>query len=194
MKHFFLTPLAALSLLTGFAACAQNLDAQRATMRSAIDNAERGQFDANAAASLRNHPLYGWLEYSALRRNIDTLGTPQAQDFLKRYQGQAVAETFRAAWLPALARRQDWPTLLANWKPGNDAGLRCAELNARQATGKADAQWTSDAQALWRSSGKSLPDACDPVFAVLASRGGPATGGDARRRTWPAGHRVGPGQ
>lgn len=172
MKHFFLTPLAALSLLTGFAACAQNLDAQRATMRSAIDNAERGQFDANAAASLRNHPLYGWLEYSALRRNIDTLGTPQAQDFLKRYQGQAVAETFRAAWLPALARRQDWPTLLANWKPGNDAGLRCAELNARQATGKADAQWTSDAQALWRSSGKSLPDACDPVFAVLASRGG----------------------
>ncbi|MDG4869629.1 hypothetical protein P8631_16725, partial [Guyparkeria sp. 1SP6A2] len=47
-----------------------------------------------------------------------------------------------------------------------------AELNARLATGKADAKWTSDAQALWRGSGKSLPDACDPVFAALADRGG----------------------
>jgi len=172
MKRLSLMPLAVLAALLCSSANAQNLDAQRTALRTAIDNAERGQFDASAAASLRNHPLYGWLEYAALRRNIDTLGTAQAQDFLKRYQGQAVAETFRAAWLPALARRQDWPTLLANWKPADDAGLRCAELNARQATGKADAQWVTDAQALWRSSGKSLPDGCDPVFAVLASRGG----------------------
>ncbi|WP_312366816.1 transglycosylase SLT domain-containing protein [Stenotrophomonas sp.] len=172
MNKFLLLPLAAAAALLSASTCAQNLDAQRTAMRTAIDNAERGQFDASAAAPLRNHPLYGWLEFSALRRNIDTLPTAQAQDFLKRYQGQAVAETFRATWLPALARRQDWPTLLANYKPGADAGLKCAELNARQATGKADAQWTSDAQALWRSAGKSLPDGCDPVFAVLASRGG----------------------
>jgi len=173
MKRLSLMPLAAIALLACTATTgAQNLDAQRVAMRTAIDSAERGQFDANAAGALRNHPLYGWLEYSALRRNIDTLGSTQAQDFLKRYQGQAVADVFRAAWLPALARRQDWPTLLANWNDSKDPGLRCAQLNARQATGKADAQWTSDAQALWRSSGKSLPDACDPVFAVLASRGG----------------------
>lgn len=173
MKRLSLMPLAAIALLACTAtAGAQNLDAQRVAMRTAIDSAERGQFDAKAAGALRNHPLYGWLEYSALRRNIDTLGSTQAQDFLKRYQGQAVADVFRAAWLPALARRQDWPTLLANWNDSKDPGLRCAQLNARQATGKADAQWTSDAQALWRSSGKSLPDACDPVFAVLASRGG----------------------
>ncbi len=173
MKRLSLMPLAAIALLACTAtAGAQNLDAQRVAMRAAIDSAERGQFDARAAGALRNHPLYGWLEYSALRRNIDTLGSTQAQDFLKRYQGQAVADVFRAAWLPALARRQDWPTLLANWNDSKDPGLRCAQLNARQATGKADAQWTNDAQALWRSSGKSLPDACDPVFAVLASRGG----------------------
>lgn len=172
MNKILLLPLATLAALLSACVQAQNLDAQRTAMRTAIDNAERGQFDVNATAPLRNHPLYGWLEFSALRRNIDTLPTTQAQDFLKRYQGQAVAESFRSAWLPALARRQDWPTLLANWKTSNDPGLRCAELNARQATGKADAQWTSDAQSLWRSAGKSLPDGCDPVFAVLASRGG----------------------
>jgi len=157
---------------TGTASPARTTDTQRTLMRTAIGNAERGQVDAGTRAALRDHPLYGWLEYSSLRRTIDTLGTSQAQDFLKRYQGQAVAETFRTTWLAALARRQDWPTLLANYTTSTDPGLRCAVLNARHATGKADAQWTSEAQALWRSAGKSLPDACDPVFAVLASRGG----------------------
>jgi soluble lytic murein transglycosylase len=172
MSRYFPLPLCLFLATASAGVHAQNADAQRIAMRTAIADAEAGRPDAAAAATLRNNPLYGWLEYSTLRRNIDTLATPQAQDFLKRYQGQAVAETFRNAWLPALARRQEWPTLLANYTTSTDPGLRCAVLNARQATGKADPQWTSDAQALWRSAGKSLPDACDPVFALLASRGG----------------------
>ncbi|AOA73594.1 transglycosylase SLT domain-containing protein [Stenotrophomonas rhizophila] len=156
----------------GADAGAQSLDAQRAQMKAAIENAERGQFDPGQAAGLAKHPLYGWLEYANLRRNIDTVTTAQAQDFLKRYNGQAVASSFRSVWLPAVARRQDWPTLLANWAPTENVGLRCAQLNARQATGKADAQWVSEAQAIWRSTGKSLPDACDPVFAALDAKGG----------------------
>ncbi|MDY0980013.1 transglycosylase SLT domain-containing protein [Stenotrophomonas sp. CFBP8994] len=156
----------------GADAGAQSLDIQRAQMKAAIENAERGQFDPGQAAGLAKHPLYGWLEYANLRRNIDTVTTAQAQDFLKRYNGQAVASSFRSVWLPAVARRQDWPTLLANWAPTENVGLRCAQLNARQATGKADAQWVSEAQAIWRSTGKSLPDACDPVFAVLDAKGG----------------------
>ncbi|MGB3393500.1 MAG: lytic murein transglycosylase, partial [Stenotrophomonas sp.] len=164
--------LAATLLLVATSACAQDLDARRPLMRMAIDNAERGQFDANAAATLRDHPLYAWLEYSTLRRDIDTLDKARASDFLQRHQGQPVAETFRNAWLAELARRRDWPALLGNWRPNRDPALQCAELDARLATGKADAQWTSDVQALWRGSGKSLPDACDPVFATLAERGG----------------------
>lgn len=163
---------AAVALAGTFPATAQNLDAQRAQIKAAIDNAERGQFDAGQARTLSQHPLYGWLEYANLRRNIDTVTSAQAQDFLKRYDGQAVAGSFRSVWLPAVARRQDWPTLLANWAPTDNIGLRCARLNALQATGKADAQWVSDAQAIWKSTGKSLPDACDPVFAVLDAKGG----------------------
>ncbi|UYK85645.1 transglycosylase SLT domain-containing protein [Xanthomonas sacchari] len=153
-------------------ALAQSLDAQRPAIRSAIDDAEQGRFDPVRAAAFKQHPLYGWLEYANLRRTIDKVSDAQAQDFLKRYAGQPVAENFRALWLPALARREDWPALLANWKPTENLGLRCAQLNARQATGRADAQWVDEAQALWRNAGKSLPDACDPVFAVLQARGG----------------------
>ncbi len=169
-------PLLLLSAATGLAvsatATAQNLDAQRAQMKSALERAERGQLDPGSTAGLSRHPLYGWLEYANLRRNIDTVTTPQAQDFLKRYDGQAVAASFRSVWLPAVARREDWPTLLANWVPTDNVGLKCAQLNARQATGKADAAWVGEAQAIWRSTGKSLPDACDGVFAVLDAKGG----------------------
>ncbi|HLM53725.1 MAG TPA: transglycosylase SLT domain-containing protein [Pseudoxanthomonas sp.] len=150
---------------------AQNLDAQRPQIRAALEQAERGKLEASQSARLASHPLSGWVEFADLRRRIDTVTSAEGQAFLKRHEGQAVAGAFRAVWLPALSRRQDWATLLAVWKPVDNVGLQCAQLNARQATGRIDAGWTGEAQALWRGSGKSLPDSCDPVFAVLASRG-----------------------
>ena len=168
-SQFAIVLVAALGLSLSPRAAAQNLEAQRSQIGAALAAAEKGQ---PIAPGLEKHPLYGWVELATLKRNIDTLSTAQAQAFLKRYEGQAVADALRAVWLPALSRGQDWPTLLAAWKPTTNVALQCAELNARQATGKADAQWIRDAQALWRSTGKSLPDGCDPVFAVLASKGG----------------------
>ena len=165
-----LLPLSA-SLLIGCAS-AQSLDAQSGQLKAAIDAAERGQLGPGQAAALSRHPAYGWVEFAQLRRNIDTVDSGQAQAFLKRYDGQAVANSFRSVWLPSVARRQDWPTLLANWAPTDNLGLRCAQLTARQATGKVDPQWISEAQDLWRKNGKSLPDACDAVFAVLQAQGG----------------------
>jgi soluble lytic murein transglycosylase len=141
-----------------------------AQVRSALQAAEAGQdYDA---ASIATSPIAGWVEYASLRRNIDALPPQRGQDFLARYRGQAVAEAFREIWLAALARRQDWPDFLAAWSPSvQDTSLRCVALNARQALGQVDASWTADAQAIWRSSGKSLPDTCDAPFAILAARG-----------------------
>ena len=152
---------------------AQTADPQRAQVRAAIEAAERGDFDAAQYAVLARHPLYGWIEYAALRRDIDTLSNAQAQAFLARYRGQAVTEAFREIWLAALSRRQDWPAFRAAWSASIDSEtLRCAELDARQATGTDDAQWVGDAQALWRSTGKPLPSTCDAPFALLAAKGG----------------------
>jgi len=188
--------LAALAATVATSACAQSpaastvvaprrvvtlvadADPQLARLRLALEAAERGQFDASQYADLVRHPLYGWIEYAGLRHRIDTLSNPQAQAFLSRYQGQAVAEAFREIWLAAVARREDWPAFVAAWKPlpsnslGKNNELRCAELNARQALGRADALWLRDAQALWRSTGKALPQACDAPFSVLAAKGG----------------------
>ncbi|MFT3763631.1 MAG: transglycosylase SLT domain-containing protein [Pseudoxanthomonas sp.] len=151
---------------------AQSLDAQRPQFRAALEAVDRGDFDAARYAGLRSHPAWPWLEYAALNRGIDTLPEASARDFLQRYDGQPVADVFRSQWLAALAKRKDWPAFLAAWRPRDGVALRCAELQARLAAGKADAAWTADAQAIWRSSGKSLPDACDPAFDALAARGG----------------------
>ncbi|WP_096382043.1 lytic transglycosylase domain-containing protein [Lysobacter enzymogenes] len=157
---------------------APNVDPQLPRVRAALDAAERAGFDAGQYADIARHPLYGWVEYAALRRTIDNVNDGQAQEFLARRGNEASGEAFREVWLAAAARREDWNAFLAAWTPKNRAGkdrgaqLRCAELNARQALGRADAQWTRDAQAIWRSSGKSLPDACDAPFAVLAAQGG----------------------
>lgn len=138
-------------------------------LRQAFAAAERGQVTPALPAG---HPLAGWIEMAALRARIDTLPAAQAQAFLTRHAGTPAGETFRDAWLAQLARRADWPAFLAAWQPRQDTALRCARLQALSATGKTDADWTAQAQALWRGAGTSLPDRCDPVIDALAAAGG----------------------
>jgi soluble lytic murein transglycosylase len=158
--------LAALALLAAPLLRAQD----DATQSAAFEAAERG---LPPPALPADHPVRPWVEMATLRKDIDTLPAARAQDFLKRHAGQPVAEAFREAWLRSLLKRKDWTTFRAAWSPAiKDTTLRCGDLQARLAAGAADAQWTADAQAIWRSSGKSLPDACDPVFDALAARGG----------------------
>jgi soluble lytic murein transglycosylase len=174
IHHVVLAGVLALSSSVAAAQSRPIADPQLPQVRAALQAAELGQFSAAQYGNLGAHPLYGWIEYAALKRGIDTLPTPQGQAFLARYKGQAVAEAFRELWLAALSRREDWPAFRAAWSPTIKGDvLRCAELNARQATGGADAQWTTDAQALWRAlGGKPAPKECGAPFLVLAAKGG----------------------
>ena len=161
---------AALSLLLAAAPLPASAQVDDAALRTAIEAAERGLPAAPLPAS---HPAQRWVEMAALRRNIDSLPAAQATAFLARYPGEPVAAVFREAWLRALLKRQDWAGYRAAWSDEvKPVALRCAMLDARLRTGAADAGWDREAQALWRSSGKSLPNECDPVFAGLAARGG----------------------
>ncbi|MEO5628204.1 MAG: transglycosylase SLT domain-containing protein [Thermomonas sp.] len=142
-------------------------------LRSVFEAAARGQLDDATRGPYANHPLAGWLEYTALRRDLDTLPTERGSAFLTKYRGQPVAEAFRGEWLGALAKRKDWPALLAYWSDAiDDTGLRCSRLDARVALNRMGVDWTRDVQAIWRSSGRSLPDACDSPLAALARLGG----------------------
>ncbi|MDQ2702417.1 MAG: lytic transglycosylase domain-containing protein [Pseudomonadota bacterium] len=128
---------------------------------------------AFAVPAQDTNAIAGWLEYEALRRDIDRLPIAAGEDFIERHRGQAVAEAFRAIWLPAMSRREEWRAFNASWSPAiKSTSLRCMSLNARAKAGGADAQWVADAQAMWRSTGESLPGACDEPFELLAEKGG----------------------
>jgi soluble lytic murein transglycosylase len=161
-----------LALLLAGPAAAQPAPAGLDALRAAFQAADAGTLDDAGLAAYANHPLYGWLQLARMRRNLDAVDDVQARAFLARYGGQPAGEAFRPLWLAALSRRQDWPGLLAAWKPTQNTALRCARLQALQATGKADAQWNEEVQALWRDAGKSLPDGCDAVFAAWQAQGG----------------------
>ncbi|GAB2503431.1 transglycosylase SLT domain-containing protein [Lysobacter humi (ex Lee et al. 2017)] len=166
-------PRASVPAAVTVARAAPRADLRLERVREALAAAERGGFDAAAYADLAGHPLYGWIEYADLRRDLSALDRARAEAFLRRYDRQAVASTFRAQWLAEAARRQDWSAFDAAWQPGTDeVALRCAHLQARAALGRTDAAWTSEAQALWRESANSLPGTCDAAFAALDARGG----------------------
>jgi soluble lytic murein transglycosylase len=142
-------------------------------LKAAFDAAARGGLDDVALAGFRSQPLAGWLEYAALRGQFDTLPVARGNAFLVLRKGEPVAVPFRNEWLAALARRNEWPAFLANWDEAiDDAALRCLRLQALMAMNRSDAQWTADTQAIWRSSGSSLPAQCDAPFALLAAQGG----------------------
>ena len=170
--------LGATCLVSG-SAMAQTASAQKTLigmpdtdLRSAFDAASRGQLDDASRARFATQPLAGWLVYTALRKDFSTLPIARGAAFLASYRGQPVADAFRNEWLAALAKRNEWQAFLASWSDDiDDTALRCMQLNARMALGRTNADWTRDAQAIWRSSGRSLPNACDAPLATLASQG-----------------------
>ena len=144
-----------------------------AALRAAFDAAAGSGLDDLALAGFASQPLAGWLEYAALRGRMDALPVARGNAFLAAHRGEPVAGVFRNDWLNALARRNEWQAFLDQWDTGIDTTtLRCLRLQALMAVNRADAAWTADAQALWRSSGRSLPVQCDAPFALLAAKGG----------------------
>ena len=141
-------------------------------LKAAFDTASRGGLNDLALAGFSSQPLAAWLEYASLRKQLDSLPLVRGNAFLAAYKGEAVGDVFRNDWLSAIAKRNEWPTFLNLWDASiEDVGLRCQRLTALAASNRIDKTWTNDAQALWRSSGKSLPSSCDAPLALLAARG-----------------------
>ncbi len=142
-------------------------------LNAAFDATDRSGLDDLALSGFRSQPLAGWLEYAALRKRFDTLPVARGNAFLAAHPGEPVATAFRSEWLSSLAKRNEWQAFLAQWDSTiDDATLRCQRLQALMAVNRVDAAWSNDAQALWRSSGKSLPSQCDAPFALLSAQGG----------------------
>jgi soluble lytic murein transglycosylase len=145
-------------------------DDRRDQIRVALTQVERGPpLTPQARRSLIDHPLFPYIEYAELRRDLRQARTNDVEAVLERHRELPFAGALRNEWLGELARRADWPTFMRFHRGGGTIELQCHALQARLATGADDAL-LDDIAAIWLH-GQSRPDACDPAFAHLQQAG-----------------------
>lgn len=149
---------------------AADLAAQRAAFKQAWAAARHGDLATLTPFldELADYPLYPYLRFAYLDSTIDQQPDDVVQSFLKQQWALPVAGDLREDWLLALAKRQDWKTLLANYQDETDTPLRCAATSAHLAgsdTSDRDV-WVLVAQHLWLST-QQQPDSCAAAFQYL---------------------------
>ena len=113
-------------------------------------------------AQLTDYPLLPYLVYDEMKKSISSLTSDQAELFLTQYQSTPLAKQFRYAWLREQANKKRWWTYRTFYKPKTGTELQCHYLTALLQTNEKDRAFAKTPD-LWLT-GKSQPDACDPVF------------------------------
>jgi len=159
----------ALILLAVAGACPASSQAQRQQYLDAQSALSAGNINRfrELAADLKDYPLYPYLRYAELRRVDSEQTDDNIRAFLEQYPEVPLADLLRSSWLRRLAEQRQWERFLAFYQGSESTELECYKLQAQSSAAPTEA-WLDQAQALWLV-GHSQPDACDPVFEVLAS-------------------------
>ncbi len=161
--------LAVLLVLPPIAASAAAGDDAVLRARAAYFERKPAQFERAAQGVPADHVLVPYVEYWRLMltgRGNDA----EMADFLARYPDTRLAESVRADWLRTLGARADWTRYLSEYarldKP--DTALQCYAYRAEWAQG--NRTHAREAIGLWFT-GRDMPAACTPLFALLIEAG-----------------------
>ena len=125
---------------------------------------------ARLASGLETYPLYPYLGLASLQRRIKEAKPEEAEAFVKAWPNSLPATLLREAFLPELAKRQDWKSYLALYDDGTkNREQRCNALQAKLALGQ-KIDFAEDFQSIWLSA-NDLPDACDAAASWARSQG-----------------------
>ncbi|MFI8415088.1 murein transglycosylase [Serratia sp. NPDC078593] len=160
--------------LTAFSgtALADSLDAQRQRYQQIKQAWDNNQMDvvAQLMPTLRDYPLYPYLEYRQLTQDLSGVGYSQVSEFIKQHPTLPPAKSLSARFVNELARREAWRTLLVfSPQAPKPVAARCNYYYAKWATGEQQVAWEG-AKEIWLT-GKSLPNACDKLFSVWQDAG-----------------------
>ncbi|HEX7916669.1 MAG TPA: lytic murein transglycosylase, partial [Rudaea sp.] len=130
---------------------------------------------ARLASGLESYPLYPYLGLASLQRRIKEAKPEEAEAFVKAWPNSLPATLLREAFLPELAKRQDWKSYLALYDDATkNRELRCNALQAKLALGQkidsVQADLDKFVQSIWLSA-NDLPDACDAAASWARSQG-----------------------
>ncbi|MDX7999018.1 murein transglycosylase [Xenorhabdus sp. Reich] len=118
---------------------------------------------ARLMPTLKDYPLYPYLEYRQLTQDLAITPPQQVQNFIDTHPTLPPARSLKARFTNILASNGDWSGVLAfNTTPPNTVAERCDYYFAQWATGHQQVAWTG-AKTIWLS-GNSLPDSCNKLF------------------------------
>ncbi|MEH0873470.1 murein transglycosylase [Pectobacterium cacticida] len=151
---------------------ADSLDEQRQRYQQVKQAWDNNQMDtvAQLMPTLRGYPLYPYLEYRSLTQNLSEVSATQVKQFIATHPTLPPARNLTTSFVNELARRQDWIGLLAfSPQPPKPVSARCNFYYAKWATGQREGVWQATRD-IWLT-GRSLPNACDKLFAVWQQAG-----------------------
>ncbi|MDH5302344.1 MAG: transglycosylase SLT domain-containing protein [Gammaproteobacteria bacterium] len=159
-------------LLASSAVLAATLEQQRVLYDQAMSQLKANKFDTfkRIQKQLVDYPLYPYLEYEYLRKNISRATDKQILDFLSTYDNTPIADRLRYAWLHQLAKQKDWEKLVVNYRSGGGSQLSCQYAEALFRTSR-EPQAMEESRALWMVA-QPQHASCDPAFKIWQSKGG----------------------
>jgi len=136
------------------------------------DAARKGDADkaAQLAARLPNYAIPGYVDYYRLKPRLRDASNEEVLDFLRRYEGSAIADRMRNDWLLELGRKRDWASFdreLPLFVKNDDYQVKCYALLSRVVKGQPVAQ---EARALLDNP-PMYGDACAALVNQLAQSG-----------------------
>jgi soluble lytic murein transglycosylase len=151
---------------------ADSLDEQRSRysqIKQAWDNHQMDVVD-QLMPTLKDYPLYPYLEYRQLTDDLMNESAVSVTQFVQANPTLPSARTLKNRFVNELARREDWRGLLAFSpdKPGTTEA-QCNYYYAKYNVGQTQDAWDG-AKTLWLT-GKSQPNACDPLFSAWRASG-----------------------
>ncbi len=165
----FTVRLILLILLQAACLCPAASEPALAQMRQDFLQAEqylyRGRDDAyfTLAGTLKNYPLYPYLQYERLKLHLNEDKPIIA--YLQAYPQSRYAQLLRQKWLLELGKNQQWSSFIEYYHHNDDAELHCFYAQAQYQTGQ-QATALDSARQLWLS-GKNQPAACEALFTLL---------------------------
>jgi soluble lytic murein transglycosylase len=137
-------------------------------LREAARNNDAGKA-AELASRLRNYAIPSYVDYFQLKPRINSAPEQEIRDFLKRYEGSAIADRLRNDWLLELGKARNW-ILFDEQYPQfvlkDDTQLKCYALMSKAFKGTDVAD---EARALLVSP-QNFGEACPALIATLVEK------------------------
>lgn len=142
---------------------------QRTLFQTAYAAAQQGRFEEvnTYSASLKNYPLFPWLEYEYLKQNLNTVSGESILAFTSRYPNSVMSDELFERWSNRLAADANWTGILELIPSDHPSdSLQCYRALALGKAGNSE-QSIQLATKLIATKQGGLPAPCTEVLGIL---------------------------